>query len=100
MDLCLRTGEGPGHQKIVPKTPKLSTIRLRPHGIRSRRISECAASPDPPRRIGTTCAFFTGCEKCRLVQLLYLQEDFSPSQQMGDRLADPGERVDGGHRHV
>ena len=35
-----------------------------------------------------------------LVQFLYLQEDFPASQQMGDRLADPGERVDGGHGHV
>jgi hypothetical protein len=35
-----------------------------------------------------------------LVQFLHLQEDFPASQQMGDRLADPGERVDGGHGHV
>jgi hypothetical protein len=35
-----------------------------------------------------------------LVQFLYLQEDFPASQQMGDRLADSGERVDGGHGYV
>jgi hypothetical protein len=35
-----------------------------------------------------------------LVQLLDLQEDFSATQHMGDRLTDPGERVDRGHGHV